>query len=259
MFRGSFLKRRTPPASKALAVIAIACGLAALMLVRATETRLAAAHPSVGSPVPVIVMVADADRGATLDAESVRADEVPSAFAPPGALGRVEQVIGKVLAADVIAGEVLTRTRLAASSGGPVATLVPAGLRAVDVTVEASAKDLRPGDRVDVLAAFGGGSPHTETVAEGLEVLRVEATAGSAGGGLATTGTSAPASGAKASLLLLVSPYDADRLAFARAFASLSIAIVPAGGDSESEGRPTEGPSSDNQPGAPASASPHSP
>ena len=96
-----------------------------------------------------------------------------------------------------------------------MAALVPPGLRAMSVVVAVTARDLRPGDRVDVLAAFAGGSPHTETVAEGLEVLRV-AEAGATGGGSLPGVAASAGSGARASLLLLVGPDEAQRLAFAR-------------------------------------------
>jgi Flp pilus assembly protein CpaB len=79
---------------------------------------------------------------------------------------------------------------------------------------------VRPGDRVDVLATYGGERPHTETVASGLEVLRVmsPATSGAVGGGAEVP-----------SLVLLVSPLDAERLAYAKAFADLTVSIAPAG------------------------------
>src|SRR5439155_18163824 len=133
-------------------------------------------------------------------------------------LTAANQVIGRVLVADIAEGEILTRTRVSDGVGGPVAALLPPGLRAMAVVVAATARDLRPGDHVDVLAAFGGGSPHTETVAEGLEVLRVmEASSGATGSSMSgiSTGTG-PAE--RASLLVLVSPDVAGRIAFAQAF-----------------------------------------
>jgi Flp pilus assembly protein CpaB len=71
------------------------------------------------------------------------------------------------------------------------------------------------GDRVDVLATFVSGSPHTETVAREAEVLRVDA--GSSGDG---------ATGA-ITLFLAVSPGTAERLAFAGTFGELFVAVAP--------------------------------
>jgi Flp pilus assembly protein CpaB len=228
------LRRRWPFASKVFAGLAIASATASFLLVRGLEARLAAEHPSSGAAVGVVVAAADAARGAVLGTGLLRIEEMPSAFVPPGAFTSVDRVVGRVLVADVSAGEVLTRTRVSSGSGGPVAALLPPGLRAVDVTVNASPDDLRPGDHVDVLAAFGTGGAHTETAGEGLEVLRVTAASDLAGlGSSSIPGAGGGGGGEKTRLLLLVTPTDAERLAFAQAFAMLTVAIVPAGGDDE--------------------------
>jgi Flp pilus assembly protein CpaB len=115
----------------------------------------------------------------------------------------------------------VTRTRLGAAEAGPVASLVPSGLRAFTVDAAVPAGAVRTGDRVDVYATFGGPHPHTETVATGLEVLVLVGDDGADG----TTGiTSNPSTGP--SLVLLVSPEQAERLAYATAFADLAVAIA---------------------------------
>ena len=91
------------------------------------------------------------------------------------------------------------------------------------VPVQVSASDLHAGDRVDVIAAFGGASAHVETVGTELEVLRIEDSA--TDGPLFSGANGSP----KVGLLLVVSPTDAERLAFAQAFATLSVAIDPGG------------------------------
>jgi len=119
-----------------------------------------------------------------------------------------------MLAADVSAGEALTAPRLAAR-GGPVAAMVPAGLRAVPVPVAFPSGVLASGDRVDVLATFAAGQPHTEVVVTEAEVLSILSAEGTLDG---TT-----------HLILVVTPGDAERLAYARSFAELSIAVTPSG------------------------------
>jgi pilus assembly protein CpaB len=234
------LRRRWPFASKVFGGLAIASAAASFLLVRGLEARLAAAHPSTGAPVWVVVAAADATRGAVLEAGMLQIDEMPTAFVPPGALRRLSDAVGRVLVADVSAGEILTRTRISAGSGGPVAALLPPGLRAVEVTVNAAPEDLRPGDHVDVLAAFGTGGAHTEVAAEGLEVLRVApGDVASFGPSTISVGGGSAGESETASLLLLVSPTDAQRLAFAQAFASLSVAIVPTGGDDQTSPSPS--------------------
>jgi Flp pilus assembly protein CpaB len=99
-----------------------------------------------------------------------------------------------------------------------VASLVPSGLRAFVVPAGVPAGVVRAGDRVDVLATFGGPHPYTDTVGTDLEVLSViEEPAGT----FEASGSGGP------SLVLLVSPETAERLAHATAFAQLSVTIAP--------------------------------
>jgi Flp pilus assembly protein CpaB len=226
-----FNRRRLPFASKVLAGLSLTCGVIAFLSVRVMEARLVTLHPSVGPPVSVVVAAIDARRGSVIDTAMIKVEPVPSTFAPPGALQGIQDAVGRVLLSDVATGEILTQTRLASRSGGPIAALVPSGLRAVVVIVGGSAQDLRPGDRVDVLAAFGGDSPHTEIAGHDLELLRAANAGEGAGAGSGSqTGVFGGSSGSQvqASLLLLVDPTEAERLAYAQAFASLSIAVEPA-------------------------------
>ena len=123
-------------------------------------------------------MVVAADRSLAaraLDDASFRVVDVPSTLVPPGALTAIEEVAGRVLATDLAEGEVLTETRLAGAGSGPLAALVPPGLRAFVLPTGPPAGTVRSGDEVDVLATYGAnaGRPYTETVASALEVLDV--------------------------------------------------------------------------------------
>lgn len=214
-------RRRWSRASKVLALLAVATGLGAYGLVRGYAARLEALRPAVGTPTAVVVAAQPIERGTVLAESLLRVAEMPSAFAPPGALRSLEQAVGQTAASDLAEGEAVTRTRLGAAEAGPIASLVPSGLRAFPVEAGVPPGSVRPGDRVDVFATFGGPNPHTETVATGLEVLLVL-------GGDEAGGTSLTASGSGPSLVLLVSPDEAERLAFATAFADLAVAIAPA-------------------------------
>lgn len=139
---------------------------------------------------------------------------MPRRYLPPGALSSAADAEGRILAADVVSGEPITAARLA-PPGGPVASLVPAGLRAVPVTVSLPRGAVVPGDRVDVLATFSTGAPHAEVVAPEVEVLVVVERPGFD----ETADT--------ATVLLLVTSENAERIAYARALAELSVAIAP--------------------------------
>jgi pilus assembly protein CpaB len=214
------LRRRLPLSSVIFFGAAVVCGVLAVVLMRGYARRLQTTRPDAGPPVPVVVAAQDLVRGTVLSDQMVRQGYVPSAFKPPRAEGSVADVTGKVLAADVTAGEIVTAARLAGSSVGPVAAVVPPGLRAVIVSSGLPMGTVRAGDVVDVLAAFGGGRSHVETVAEGLDVARVLPP--QASNGVAGTGDPGP------TLVLVVDPSTAEQLAYAAAFAKLTVTIEPA-------------------------------
>jgi len=212
-------RRKLPVSSIVFAALAVVCGVGALLLMQAWAQRLDATRPDVGAPMAVAVITRDLPRGATLTADTVRDATVPAAFVPPTAVTSAADALGRVLAADVAGGEVLTRTRLAGSASGPIAALVPPGFRAVVVPTALPADPVRPGDLVDVLAAFGGVQSHVETVATGIEVARVLSADETPADVTGTTGGGGP------SLILLADPATAEDLAFALAFAKITVTV----------------------------------
>ncbi len=211
------MRRRWSSSSKVFAVLAVVCGLGAFALVRAYALRLERLRPAVGPPVEVVEAARPLAKGTLLTDDMLRITELPADFAPPGALRSLEQAAGRTLVSDLAEDEVLTRTRIG-TVGGPVASQVPSGLRAFTIPSGMPPGAVRPGDRVDVLATFGGPHPHAETVASSLEVLEILEAAGS--GGLASQD-------AGPSLVLLVSPDAAEQLAYAKAFADLTVVVAP--------------------------------
>ena len=163
--RGRAMLRRWSTASRLFAVLAVASGIAAFAIVRGYAARLEALRPVVGRPMPVVIAAADLTRGTSIGASMVRVAPLPSMLAPPGSFPDATELEGRVLLTDIAEGEAITRTRLAARSAGPVAALVEPGLRAAVVDSGLPPGAVRPGDRVDVLATYGGERPHTETVA----------------------------------------------------------------------------------------------
>ena len=214
-------RRRWPLASKVLVGVAALLGALAFVLVRGYQDRVEALHPAVGAPVAVVTAATDLTRGTMLSDDQLATSSIPPEFAPPGAIRDATAVVGRVLESDVAAGEIITRSRLAGSDVGPVAALVPDGLRAVIVGGGLPPGTLRAGDRVEVFATYGGGRPHTELVATDLEVVRILSDAVAEPGiGGATTGD------AGVTLVLLVDGDAAARLAYAKTFGQLQIAIL---------------------------------
>lgn len=217
------LRRRWPLASKVLVALAVLLGALAFVAVRGYQERVEALHPALGSPVPTVKAATDLARGTSLTEQMLDTSSVPEEFVPPGAVVDVGSIVGRVLAADVETGEILTRSRLAENKVGPVAALVPDGLRAVVVPSGVPPGTVRAGDHVEVYATYGGGRPHTELVATDLEVVRILTEGGTTGvGGVGGTMTT----NAGVAFILLVDGEAAARLAYARAFGQLLIAIL---------------------------------
>jgi pilus assembly protein CpaB len=211
-------RRKWPIVAKVYLALAAVSALGAFGLARGYAQRLEVLHPAVGSLVPVVFAVGDVARGSTLSSAEVEVRSMPSAYTPPGAFGDAADVDGRIAVADLAAGEPITRTRVSSLKVGPIAALVPLSLRAFAIDAVVPDGAVQAGDRVDVLATYGGGHPHTETVAVGLEVLLVLRPAAEGGLG-GSSGSEGPR------LVLLVAPDTAERLAYAQAFGEITVTI----------------------------------
>jgi Flp pilus assembly protein CpaB len=215
------MRRRWSPISRIFAALSVLAGVAAFLLASGYAKSVRAAYPDVGTPVPVVVASRALARGTVLGEDMLSVRSVPSSFAPPGALSSPARAVGRVLTSDVAEGESVTRTRLAAPGVGPVAAVVPSGLRAFAIHVWLPPRSVHARDRVDVLVTFGGPRAHTETVATDVEILAVVPPA-TPGDGLAGGGPSG-----ETALVLLTSPTAAESLAYASAFGTVAVSIVP--------------------------------
>ena len=227
------MRKRRPRSSRPYFAASAALAVTAALLLHAYLSRAAASAPSAEPAVAVVVAGVPIDRGVTLAPSQLRIARIPGRYLPPGAIDQISRAAGRVLLAGLSPGEVVTETRLARVRAGPVASLVPQGLRAFAVPTSLPTGAVRPGDHVDILATYGangGGQPHTETVVEGVEVLLAlgpAAPGGSFGSGLGLD-VGAAGAGSSVTLVVLVAPDVEGRLAYARAFADLEVAIVPA-------------------------------
>ena len=160
--------RRWSLRSKVMALLAVVAGAASFTLVRGYAAGFEALRPTAGDTVQVVVADRDLERGTVIDDASVRVERMPSAFAPPGALRTVDDRYGRTPRLGPGGGRAPC-TGTPDGRGGPVASLVAGGLRAFVVGSGLPSGVLEPGDRVDVIATFGGPHPYTATVGSGLE------------------------------------------------------------------------------------------
>jgi Flp pilus assembly protein CpaB len=212
------LRRRLPTTAILLFGVAALCAVGAAGLLRGYARRLGSTRPDLGPPVSVVVAAADLARGVTLTETMLAQHDVPWSLAPPGSVSDAGALVGRVLASDIATGEAVTQTRLAGARAGPVAGLVPGGSLGMVVASGLPHGAVAPGDRVTLFATFGGRSPHTETVSTGVEVVRILA-ANDAGTIPGVEGTGGDP------LVVVVDSVAAERIAYAAAFATMSVAV----------------------------------
>ena len=213
------LRRRPPTSALVYFALAAVCAVAAITLMDAYRRHVEATRPDVGPAVSVVVAASDLVRGTVLAEPALAVRPIPSSLVPPGALTVVDDALGRTLVADIADGEVVTRTRVGSSEAGPVAALVPPGLRAFVLRSGVPAGTLRPGDLVDVLATYGagGGRPYTDTVATEVQVLKVLAAAE----GIAAAGTDTGVQ-----IVVLADPGTVETLAKASALGVVTVSIA---------------------------------
>ena len=114
--RGFSFRRKLPCSSKIFLSIAAACAIASFLLVRGDAARAGAAGAASGPIVDVVVASHDIQAGATLTSDDLRAIRMPEAYAPPGAVGTVDDAIGLVAGAQIADGEPLSAARLGRSA-----------------------------------------------------------------------------------------------------------------------------------------------
>lgn len=160
----------------------------------------------------VLIAARDLDSGHVVTAADVRSAELPVDAAPVTALPTPGDVVGRVVALPVRAGEVMTDVRVV---GRPLldALSVESGREQVAVTVPvsdpATLTVTRAGDVVDVLASGEGGTGGA--VASGVRVLALVA--------------SADRTASDGAVVLAVARSDAAALARAVATSRLTLAV----------------------------------
>jgi pilus assembly protein CpaB len=139
--------------------------LAGLCLIGSLE----AAAPARPATVGVLVAAHDLAGGAPLAADDLTLARLPPSAVPAGALTLTTDAVGRTLAGPVRRGEPLTDVRLV---GARLVDALGPGLVATPVRLAdpAVAGLLRPGDRVDVLAAPADPAQGTRTTLAAADV-----------------------------------------------------------------------------------------
>ena len=174
----------------------------------AVAAALPVLAPEPASTVTVLAAAHDLLPGAALTTGDLVSVALPVALVPHGAVEDVAEAVGRSVAGAVRQGEPLTDVRLLGAGLVHGRGLVATPVRLAD---PATAALLRPGDRVDVLAASSDGRQQSATtVAADLEVLAVPPGGDSEG----------------ALVVLAATPETAARLAAAGVASRLSVTVL---------------------------------
>jgi pilus assembly protein CpaB len=148
--------------NKGRLVASIAAGLAAVVLTWLYISTREASMSSGSTPQLVAVAKVDIPGNSVIQAGMYEIKTVPSAFAQPRAIGKPEDVEGRVATVPIAAGGQISATMLGDESEGALAYEVPSGQRALAIAaadVMGVAGLVRPGNRVDILGTFEFGRP----------------------------------------------------------------------------------------------------
>jgi pilus assembly protein CpaB len=166
--------------------------LTALLVGLAVLSGLSAIRPSPPPTVTVLVAARDLPPGTALAAADLGHAALPSRVVPAGALRPGAGVLGRLVAGAVRRGEPLTDVRLLGPAllAGYAADAVAVPLRFADPGAVAL---LRPGDRIDVLAAPADdpAGPPARVVAADIAVVVVAVTEPGSGSGFGPAGLDA--------------------------------------------------------------------
>jgi pilus assembly protein CpaB len=154
-----------------LALLAGALGLVAVRMVARREAEIDARIGQLGS---VVVVARDVPAGRTLRPADLAYRTMPLRWAPPRTLSAAEDAVGLRTVVALGRGTPLLQAVLTSTSQQASAALA-SGDRVLELVAAGSTRLVRPGARVDVVAATtgAGGQARTRVVAEAVEVLEV--------------------------------------------------------------------------------------
>ena len=153
---------------------------ASLLLYRLLINRPQAARAAAPVTTHVVLATKDIEMGSVLKEEDVKLEEWAGPV-PPGAIVKIQDLIGRGVNTKIFAKEPVIESRLTPKgSGGGLASMIPPGMRAVAIAVNevaGVAGFVVAGMRVDVLisgqtpSSDGRLGPITKTMLQNLEVL----------------------------------------------------------------------------------------
>lgn len=168
-----------------------------------------------GEIVEVVVAARDIPARTTLTFEILKVEELPKKWVSSDAFSDRNGLIGLTTALPIFKGEPVLAKKLSLKRRDEgLASLISRGERGFTLVLEEGnpiLRELKPGNRVDVLVTLNGdvtGKPVTKTVLQQKEIMAI--------------GSSSPFP-----VTLLVSLIEAEKLAFAQASGKITLVLCP--------------------------------
>jgi Flp pilus assembly protein CpaB len=161
------------PARRAVLLAALA-GALALVAVRAVARQEAQIRAEIGPVGTIVVVARDIPAGRTLAPTDLAYRSIPARWAPPRTLTVAEDAVGLRTVVALGRGTPLLQAVLTSTSQQANAALA-AGDRVIELVAAGSARLVRPGARVDVVAtdADPDGRAQPRIVGQAVEVIEV--------------------------------------------------------------------------------------
>ena len=183
----------------------------------------------------VVVVVQDVGPKTVLTREMLKETKVPANFVQPGAVNKIDPIVGSVVKEQLVAGEQVVRHRLLLDlQGSGMAYQLPPGMRAYTLPINeysGGAGFIRPGDKVDILATFDkaiAGDFTSNVILQDILVLAMNRNDVQPASNKAAGGKSGSAAEEKLnSVTLAVNADDAAKLALAEDRGRLRLSLRP--------------------------------
>jgi pilus assembly protein CpaB len=215
-----------------LGVALTAGGAAALMMRGGSRPAPVAALPPPPPKIEVLVAATDLPLGQSVKAENLRWQAWPEESASvlikrSEAAGAVEELSGWIVRNPILAGEPIRREKLLKGSGGYMSAILPAGMRAVAISIDTRGATsaggfILPNDRVDVINTVqsssdrGAGPTSSEIILTNIRVLAIGQTIQERNGEKVVSGETAT---------LELTPAQAEMITLAQKVGQLSLAL----------------------------------
>lgn len=230
-------------------VLAISAGLltfAYLQSVKGSEAKIIQAKlATFENKKKVVVARKNISAGAIIADDDVYSANIMAAYVVPGALKKIDDVVGQNALVDVYEGEQIAKGRIGSQEGAQTASrTISKGKLVIAVAVDdisGVSGGIKPGDRVDVLVTYENGVQsdllYTDLLVRGVGgtypyggTSPTESKQGQGSAGFSSGETSSK-SNAPTTVVLEVTGEQARQLTFASEKGKIRLALLPAKGD----------------------------